>query len=121
VLGGGLPVSWVVKLILNGLALIIADALVPGFAISGFFSALLAALVLGVVNTIIRPVLIVLTLPITFFTLGLFILIINGLAFWLASWFVPGFSVYGFWGAFWGAIITSLFSWVLNGIFQREN
>lgn len=110
--------SWVVKLCLNSLALIIADALVTSFAISGVFTAILAALVLGVVNTVIRPVLIVLTLPITFFTLGLFILIINGLAFWLASFFVPGFTVYGFWGAFWGAIITSLVSWILNGIFQ---
>lgn len=113
--------SWAVKLILNSLALIIADALVSGFAISGFFSALLAALVLGVVNTLVKPVLIILTLPITFFTLGLFILIINGLAFWLASWFVPGFTVYSFWGAFWGAIITSIVSWILNGIFQPEN
>lgn len=113
--------NWVVKLILNSLALIIADALVSGFAVKGFFSAMLAALVLGVVNTLIKPVLIVLTLPITFFTLGLFIFIINGLAFWFASWFVPGFTVYGFWGAFWGAIITSIVSWILNGVFQTEN
>jgi putative membrane protein len=88
--------KWIVKLILNSLALIIADALVPGFAIRGFFSA------------------------ITFFTLGLFIFIINGLAFWIASWLVSGFTVYGFWGAFWGAIITSIVSWVLNGIFRAE-
>ncbi|MDD4238140.1 MAG: phage holin family protein [Desulfotomaculaceae bacterium] len=113
--------KWLVKLVLNSLSLIIADALVSGFAIRGFFSAMFAALVLGVVNTLIRPVLIVLTLPITFFTLGLFIFIINGLAFWLASWFVPGFIVYGFSGAFWGALITSIVSWVLNGIFQPEN
>jgi putative membrane protein len=113
--------KWAVKLILNSLALIIADALVSGFAIRGVFSAMLAALVLGVVNTLIRPVLIVLTLPITFFTLGLFIFIINGLAFWIASWLVPGFTVYGFWGALWGAIITSIVSWALNSIFQPEN
>jgi len=114
-------VKWLVKLILNSFALIIADALVTGFAIRGFFSAMLAAMVLGVVNTLIRPVLIILTLPITFFTLGLFIFIINGIAFLMASWFVPGFTVYGFWGAFWGAIITSIVSWALNGIFQPEN
>jgi putative membrane protein len=113
--------KWVVKLLLNSLALIIADALVAGFAIRGFFSAMLAALVLGFVNTLIRPVLIILTLPITLFTLGLFIFIINGLAFLIASWLVPGFTVYGFWGAFWGAMITSIVSWVLNGIFQPEN
>ena len=112
--------NWGVRLILNSFALIIADALVKGFAIRGFFSALLAALVLGAVNTLIKPVLVVLTLPITFFTLGLFIFIINGLVFWIASWVVPGFTVYGFWGAFWGAMITSIVSWVLNCIFQQE-
>ncbi|HPU35363.1 MAG TPA: phage holin family protein [Bacillota bacterium] len=112
--------SWLLTLLLNSLALLIADALVPGFRIEGIFSAFLAALVLGLVNTFIRPVLILFTLPITILTLGFFIIIINAFVFIIASWIVPGFYVYSFWGAFWGAIITSLASWLLNSISTRE-
>jgi putative membrane protein len=111
---------WFLTLCLNGLALLIADALVSGFEIQGIFSALLAALVLGLVNTFIRPVLIILTFPVTVLTLGFFIFMINAFAFIIASWIVPGFTVYSFWGAFWGAIITSLVSWLLNSISSRE-
>ena len=112
--------SWFLTLLLNSLAMLIADALIPGFRIEGVFSALLAALVLGLVNTFIRPVLILLTLPITILTLGFFIIIINAFVFIIASWIVPGFNVYSFWGAFWGAIITSLAGWLLNSISSRE-
>lgn len=108
------------RLCLNSLALLIADALIPGFRLEGVFSALLAALVLGLVNTFIKPVLILLTFPITVLTLGFFIFIINAFAFVMASWIVPGFTVYSFWGAFWGAIITSLAGWILNSISSRE-
>jgi len=86
-----------------------------------FLCRLLAALVLGLVNTFIRPVLLVLTLPVTFFTLGLFILVINALAFLIASWLVPGFTVYTFWGAMAGALITSIVSWLLNGILSLRD
>lgn len=113
--------KWIITLSLNGLALLAADYLITGFHIKGIFSALLAALVLGLVNTFIRPVLVLLTLPITFFTLGFFIFVINAFAFIIASWIVPGFVVYSFWGAFWGALVTSIISWVLNGIFNRED
>lgn len=112
--------NWVLTLLMNSLALLIADALIPGFRIEGVFSALLAALVLGLINTFIRPVLILFTLPITILTLGFFIIIINAFAFIIASWIVPGFTVYSFWGAFWGAIITSLVGWLLNSISNRE-
>ncbi len=112
--------NWVLTLFMNSLALLIADALIPGFRIEGGFSALLAALVLGLINTFIRPVLILFTLPITILTLGFFIIIINAFAFIIASWIVPGFTVYSFWGAFWGAIITSLVGWLLNSISSRE-
>lgn len=112
--------KWFITLLLNSMALIAADFLVQGFHIRGFTSALLAALVLGLVNTFIRPVLLILTLPITFFTLGFFILVVNALAFMIAAWFVPGFTVYSFWGAFWGALITSIVSWILNGILNQK-
>jgi len=112
--------KWLVTLALNSMALLIADYLIPSFQIRGIFPALLATLALGLVNTFIRPVLFFLTLPFTVFTLGLFIFIINAIAFLIASWLVPGFTVYSFWAAFWGAIVTSLISWMLNGIFNRE-
>jgi putative membrane protein len=108
--------KWLVSCAVNAAALIVADWLLKGIYISGFFSAFLAALVLGVVNTLIRPVLILLTLPLTAVTLGLFIFVINAVTFGLAAWLVPGFHVYSFGGAFWGAIITSLVSWILNGL-----
>ncbi len=113
--------KWLITLVLNGVALLVADYFVAGFHIRGFFAALLAALVLGLVNTFIRPVLLVLTLPVTFFTLGLFILVINALAFLIASWLVPGFTVYTFWGAMAGALITSIISWLLNGILSQRD
>ncbi|MDD2443807.1 MAG: phage holin family protein [Desulfotomaculaceae bacterium] len=112
--------KWIFTLLLNGMALLAADYLVPGFEIKGFFTALLAALVLGLVNTLVRPVIVFLTLPITVLSLGLFILIVNAFAFTIASWLVPGFTVYSFWGAFWGAIITSLVSWFFNATLNRE-
>lgn len=111
--------KWIISLCLNGLALLIADYLIPGFHIKGIFAALLAALVLGLVNTFIKPILVVLTLPITFFTLGFFIFVINAFAFIIASWLVPGFTVYSFWGAFWGALVTSIISWILNSVFNQ--
>jgi len=113
--------KWIITLLLNSLALLIADFFIPGFHIKGFFAALLAALILGLVNTFIRPILVILTLPITFFTLGFFIFMINAFAFIIASWLVPGFTVYSFWGAFWGAMVTSVISWILNGIFNRQD
>lgn len=107
---------WLVSLAVNAAALIVADWLLQGIYISGVLSAVLAALVLGVVNTLIRPLLILITLPLTAVTLGLFIFVVNALTFALAAFLVPGFHVYSFGGAFWGAIITSLVSWLLNGL-----
>lgn len=109
---------YLVTLSINGLALIIADCLIPGFYIQGILSALLAAFILGLVNTLVRPVLLLFTLPLTLATFGLFIFVVNALAFAITAWLVPGFTVYSFWGAFWGAIFTSLISWALNGIYS---
>jgi len=107
---------WLITLAVNSAALLVADWLLRGIYISGFLSAVIAAVVLGAVNTLIRPVLLVVTLPLTAITLGLFIFVINAVTFTLAAFLVPGFHVYSFGGAFWGAIITSLVSWVLNGL-----
>jgi putative membrane protein len=74
-----------------------------------------AALLLGVVNAFVRPIIIILTLPITLLTLGLFLLVINALMIMLVAWFLPGFLVAGFWSAVFAAIVVSLTSWIMSG------
>lgn len=91
----------------------------PGVEVSGFYAALITALVLGLVNALIRPVLLILTLPINILTLGLFTLVINALMFWFVATVVEGFAVAGFWPAFWGALILSVVSWVV-GLFLKR-
>src|SRR3979409_2567030 len=97
--------------IINALSLLALPYIFTGIKVGGFYTAMIVALVLGLINTIARPVLIVLTLPLTVVTLGLFIFIINGLLFWFVASFVDGFQVSGFWTAVWGAIAYSLISW----------
>lgn len=99
---------------LNSLALIAVANLVPGIHVEGFLAAFIAALVLGLVNTLIRPVLLVLTLPVTVLTLGLFILVINGLLFWFAGSILRDFVVDSFWHGTMGAVLYSIFSWALS-------
>lgn len=99
---------------LNSLALIAVASFVPGIHVAGFAAAFIAALVLGLVNTLIRPVLLLLTLPVTVITLGLFIFVINGLLFWFAGSILRGFSVDGFWHGMMGAVLYSIFSWALS-------
>ncbi len=106
----GLLIRW---LILTA-AIIIASYLLDGIHISGFFSAFLAAAILGVLNALFRPVLIILTLPINILTFGLFTFIINALMLKMASSVIPGFEVQGFWTAVFGALIISFVSWLLN-------
>jgi putative membrane protein len=102
--------------LLNAVALVAVAYLMPSITITSFWSALIAALVLGLVNAVIRPVLILLTLPATLITLGLFIFVINGLLFWLVGSFVQGFVVQGFWAGFFGAILFSMVSWILSAL-----
>jgi len=102
--------------LVNTLALIAVAYLMPSITVSSFTAALVAALILGLVNAIIRPLLIMLTLPVTIITLGLFIFVINGLLFWLVGSFVEGFRVQGFWAGFFGAILFSVVSWILSAV-----
>lgn len=102
--------------LLHTVALIGVAYLMPSIRVESFGAALAAALVLGLVNAVIRPVLVLLTLPATILTLGLFIFVINGLLFWMVGHFVPGFVVQGFWSAVIGAIFYSLISWVLSAV-----
>lgn len=112
--------SWLLPFLITGISLLVADYFIQGIEISGVAPAVLAALVLGAVNAIIRPVLILFTLPLTVVTLGLFVFIINAITFTLTAWLVPGFNVYSFGGAFWGAIITGIVSWLLNSLFLNR-
>lgn len=100
--------------ILNALALLTVANLVPGIHLDGFEAALIASLFLGFVNTLIRPVLVILTLPVTLLTLGLFILVINGMLFWFIGSVLKGFVVDGFWYGVAGSILYSFISWGLQ-------
>jgi putative membrane protein len=103
--------------LINALALLALPYLFRSIHVETFVTALIAALVLGLINTLIRPLLVLLTLPVTLLTLGLFIFVINGLLFWLAgSGFIPGFRVDGFWAAVFGAIVYSIISWALSSL-----
>ena len=102
--------------LINAVALMAVAYLLPGIAVSDFVTALVAALVLGLVNAVIRPILVILTLPATLLTLGLFIFVINGLLFWLVGSFIQGFTVAGFWPGFFGAIVYSIVSWALSAV-----
>src|SRR2546427_6453024 len=100
--------------LINALALLALPYLVPSVQVDGFTTALVAALLLGLVNTLIRPLLVLLTLPVTVLTLGLFVFVINGLIFWFVASFVEGFKVAGLWSAFFGAIVYALISWAAS-------
>ncbi len=102
--------------ILNAVALLLVAYLLPGIAVASFGSALIAALVLGLLNMLVKPVLVLLTLPITIVTLGLFLLVLNALLFWFAGSVLKGFQVNGFWWAVIGALLYSLISGLLSRI-----
>jgi putative membrane protein len=106
---------FIVRLIINIVAILIISYLFPGLIwVDSFWAALVTAFLLGIVNAIIRPILVLLTLPLTLVTLGLFLLVINGLMLWLVSVLVRGFHVSGFWGAVLGSILISIVSWLLS-------
>ena len=100
--------------LLNALALLAVTYLLPGIQVTGIGAALIAALGLSLMNTLVRPILAILTLPITVLTLGLFYLVLNGFLFWLASVFLPGFHVEGAFSAIIGAFLYGLIAWVLS-------
>ena len=106
---------FIFRLLIHMVAILIISYLLPGLIrVEGIWAALVAAFLLGVVNAVLRPILIFFTLPITVLTLGLFLLVINGLMLWLVSAIVKGFQVNGFWGAVLGSILISIVSWILS-------
>ena len=104
------------RLLLNGIAIIIAAYVVPGLHLAGPGAAILAGVFLGLANAIVRPILLVLTFPLTLITLGLFIFVINAVCLALTAYVIPGFSIDGFGAAFLGALLVSVVSWILNGL-----
>ncbi len=102
------------KILVTMFALLLASYFIPGLIVDGLYTALIAAVILGLLNLIARPILVVLTLPITVVTLGLFIFIINALLFWFATSFIDGFVVSGFWTALVGSLLVSIVSAIGN-------
>ena len=102
----------VVKWLINALAIFLVGNFLPGIHVPDYMTALWAALALGILNTIVRPVLLFLTLPITLITLGLFTFVLNGFMFWIATKIVEGFRVDNFWWAILGALLVSAISTV---------
>lgn len=98
----------------NTLSLWVADDLFDGIAFQTLQSLFIAGLVLGIVNTFVKPLLLILTLPLSIVTLGIFVLVINALMLLLVAWLVPGFVVSGFWAGFFVALFVSVFSFILN-------
>jgi len=106
------------KWLINALALWAATYFIKGIEITGPGSILLAAALLGILNSIIRPIILILTLPLNIITLGLFTLVINGAMLILVSYFIKGFIIHGFWPAVLGALVISLVSWVINWLIE---
>jgi putative membrane protein len=100
-------------------ALLLVAHLYPGVTVTSFTSALIAALVLGLLNTLLRPILVLLTLPVTVLTLGLFLFVVNALVFWAAASLLSGLAVAGFWAALVGSLIYSLCGMVIDVLMER--
>ena len=111
---GRLVARWV----LTALCVLLVAHVVPGFEVRSFLTAIFAAAVIGLVNATLGLVLKVITFPLILLSFGLFLVLINAALLELASWFVPGFHVYGFWAAFWGALLLSILNigvkWVVK-------
>ncbi len=108
--------SWLI----NALALLALPYLMHSVSIDSFGTALIVAVVLGFVNAIIRPILLIMTLPVTVLTMGLFIFVINGLMFWAVANLIDGFHVAGFWAAVGGALLYSVISWTLSTLLLQK-
>ncbi len=112
----GILLTW----LLSAVALIVAAKLVPGVHLASFGTALVVAVVLGLLNAVVRPLLVFFTLPLTVVSLGLFLLVINGAMVLLAARFIDGFAVDGWWPAVLMALVVSLVSWVLGFFFGAD-
>src|SRR4030042_6145712 len=110
--------GFLLRLLIGALGLWLASELVPGIEVHGAWTLLGAALLLGIVNAVVRPLLVILTLPITVLTLGVFLLVINAATLGLGAWMFDGFTIAGFWPALFGAIVVSLTGWLAPDFFR---
>lgn len=110
----------ILKWVLFALALIFTAWIVPGITVANFLAALFVVVIIALINLSIRPLILAITLPINFLTLGLFTFVINALLLMLAGWIAPGFSVDGFWSAFLGSLILSILGALINMIDNKK-
>lgn len=107
----------VIHILVSALLLFVVGKLVDGIEVEGAGPAIFGAVILGLANTFVRPILVILTLPITFLTLGLFLWVVNALILMLAAALVPGFKVRGFWSALLGSLLLTILNWGVSAIF----
>lgn len=103
--------GFLTRLVITALGLLVASTIVPGVSIIGWRALLVSALLLGVANAVVRPIVLILTLPITIATLGLFLLVVNGISLAVVAWLVPGFHLAGLGAATLGALVVSVTGW----------
>jgi putative membrane protein len=113
--------KWLLSWLVNTMALLAVAYFVPNIHVSGFIVAMIAAVVIGLVNVLIKPILVILTLPVTILTLGLFIFVINGILFWGVGHFLQGFEVQTLKAGIIGAIAYSVLSWILSAILIEKD
>ena len=111
--------AFIIKVVIAAVALWLAAVIVPGIDYDGWVNLLLAGLLLGLVNAFVRPVVTILTLPVTIVTLGLFLLVVNAAMIGLVGWLLPGFQVEGLWPAILAAIVTGVVSWVGQALIRE--
>ncbi len=111
---------WILRLLINAAALMALPYLINGIQVESFYIAVVTAVILGLINISIKPLVHFLTLPLSVLTLGVFALIVNGLFFWFVASFIDGFAVAGFWPAFWGALVMTLVSWMTNQLLDTK-
>lgn len=111
----------VVRFLMSGLAVLLASYLLPGVSVEHYGYALLVAVVLALANVLVKPLLVILTIPLTVFTLGLFLLVINAVIILLVDYLVPGFNVDGFWWALGFSLILSLFNSMFTDLAKKKN
>lgn len=109
----------IIHFVVSTIAILITAYLLPGVHVTGLLAAFILAVVLGIINTVLRPVLILLTLPLTIVTLGIWVLFVNALLVLLATYIVPGFTVDNFWWAFLFGIVLAIVNWTLQ-MFESE-
>lgn len=111
---------FIIQGLVSAVGLWLSAQIIPGVSFSSAGSLIAAVLVLALVNALVRPVMVILTLPLTLVTFGLFLLVVNAAMIGLTAWFLGGFAVAGFWSAIGAAILTGLVSWMAGGLIDRE-